>query len=67
MTEQPRAPAPKACARCGAAFGCGAEAGCWCEAVALPAEAAEALRKTYDDCLCPACLEAVAAQGVAGG
>jgi len=68
--DQVDPPAPKTCARCGAAFGCGAQAGaggCWCEGAALPAEAAAALREAYDDCLCPACLDAVAARGVAGG
>jgi iron complex transport system substrate-binding protein len=51
----------KSCARCDAPFLCRPAAGCWCEAVALPAVAAERLRSDYDDCLCPDCLRASAA------
>jgi hypothetical protein len=49
------------CPRCGAAFGCGASAGaCWCAAEPLSPEAAARARAYGDNCLCPACLEAIA-------
>jgi hypothetical protein len=48
-----------ACGRCGSAFDCGgrADGTCWCmdEAYRLPMPAA-----AQQDCLCPACLRAVA-------
>jgi hypothetical protein len=54
-------PAPRrlACARCGKVFDCGLSAACWCAAedfrVPMPAGKA-------DDCLCPSCLRALAAE-----
>ena len=46
------------CARCGAAFDCSLGGGCWCAdepyRLPMPETAAE-------DCLCPACLRAKAA------
>lgn len=61
LTEQ-RLPLRRlACARCGAAFDCGSggtEAACWCmdEAYRLPMPDTT----TGGDCLCPACLRAMA-------
>jgi hypothetical protein len=48
-----------ACARCGAAFGCNLGGDCWCtaEPVRLPMPAAG----SNEDCVCPACLRAMAA------
>ena len=50
------------CARCGAAFACGADRPvsdpCWCTAVALGGTVLERLARTFEGCLCPACLEA---------
>ena len=52
-----------ACARCGTAFECGSggseDAACWCmdESYRLPMPEAGA-----GDCLCPACLRAMAAK-----
>ena len=47
------------CARCGAAFECQPGGGCWCaaEPYRLPMPA------TAEDCLCPGCLRAAAAEG----
>jgi GNAT superfamily N-acetyltransferase len=53
--------APKTCQSCGAAFGCGAPCACWCDQVPLDAASRAALQRRFTDCLCPACLEAVAA------
>jgi Cysteine-rich CWC len=46
-----------ACTRCGAGFDCRLDDGCWCadESFRLPMPDAAA-----EDCLCPACLRAVA-------
>jgi hypothetical protein len=52
----------KHCSKCGAAFGCGGLLGCWCRDVKLDEAALAALRASYADCLCPACLKAVAAR-----
>ncbi|MDB5447228.1 MAG: Iron complex transport system substrate-binding protein [Phenylobacterium sp.] len=52
----------KACARCQASFLCRPAPGCWCEGVSLPQGTAGALCGAYADCLCPACLEPVAAE-----
>ncbi|MFN3657475.1 MAG: cysteine-rich CWC family protein [Pseudolabrys sp.] len=55
----PLEPRRLACARCGAAFDCRLEGGCWCndEAFRLPLPTAAA-----EDCLCPTCLRALAAE-----
>jgi hypothetical protein len=54
------APRRLICARCGTVFDCGLGSECWCAAepyrLPMPDSAAE-------DCLCPACLRAAAAQG----
>jgi hypothetical protein len=52
----------KECPRCGGRFGCAqGEPGCWCETIVLSRETLAALRTLADDCLCPTCLEALAA------
>lgn len=66
----PGEPRRIACARCGTAFSCLADGTgrCWCGAepfrlpVPLPAEVGP-----YDDCLCPDCLRALAAELVTRG
>jgi hypothetical protein len=56
----PAAPRRLTCARCGRAFDCGLGRDCWCAApsfrLPLPPPTAD------DDCLCPTCLQAAAAQ-----
>ncbi|WP_201447024.1 cysteine-rich CWC family protein [Conexibacter woesei] len=56
----------QSCEACGARFGCGADAGhCWCGEVALDPATLARLRGLYDSCLCPACLQALAARSIA--
>jgi len=52
----------KACPRCGGDFECrvGTIQRCHCADLAIDSEVAEQLALTYGDCLCRACLEAVA-------
>jgi hypothetical protein len=52
-----------ACARCGSAFHCGASdaAPCACTRLRLSADVLATLRRRYDGCLCPVCLQALAA------
>jgi len=50
----------KLCSKCGAAFDCGGLFGCWCRDVRLTEAQLATLRQAYVDCLCPACLKAVA-------
>ncbi|MBL8588651.1 MAG: cysteine-rich CWC family protein [Methylobacteriaceae bacterium] len=47
------------CERCGATFSCGLGGPCWCaaEAERHPPPTAQS---AYQDCLCPACLRALA-------
>lgn len=49
----------KICPRCGATFEC-RSGGCWCTDLQLSPTLLEELRRTYPDCLCRACLEALA-------
>jgi hypothetical protein len=59
-----RAPAPGSdrCPRCDATFGCGIGTGsCWCRDVHLTVELRDRLAEQYDGCLCPACLQELAA------
>jgi hypothetical protein len=58
-TVLPATPRELACARCGTTFACRPGGGCWCaeEAFRLPVPEAGG-----DDCLCPACLRALAAR-----
>lgn len=54
---------PKICGSCGGSFGCGAEAqGCWCVDVSLAPKIGDSLQLKYENCLCPACLNALATQ-----
>ena len=61
MTEGWRA---AACPRCGGAFACGAGADraapCFCVSYALGAQRLAELRAKWPDCLCAACLAALA-------
>jgi transposase len=49
-------PKQKTCPRCGRRFECLHNETCWCFAYVVPPENLEVIRKTYPDCLCPACL-----------
>jgi len=54
---------PKSCEYCGNSFGCGAKAeGCWCAEVTLDEQIRDELKLRFQDCLCPACLNALADQ-----
>jgi Cysteine-rich CWC len=49
------------CEACGSDFGCGAEVGgCWCNDATLDPGTLARLRATYERCLCPSCLTAMA-------
>lgn len=48
------------CPRCGAKFDCGKSGKCWCYEVAVEPSVLEHIQQTYDSCLCPACLTALA-------
>ncbi len=50
----------KRCSKCGETFGCGGLPGCWCRDVKLDEAALADLKLRHDDCLCPACLKALA-------
>jgi hypothetical protein len=52
-------PRQKTCEKCGREFACMKNA-CWCEDVQLSAQALQSLRQTCRDCVCPACLSALA-------
>jgi Cysteine-rich CWC len=47
------------CANCGAQFHC-RPGNCWCDAVCVPREALAEMQLSFDRCLCPNCLKAVA-------
>ncbi len=50
----------KSCPACGNQFKCGAENGerwCWCFDYVVPQEVLMDLKKNFDGCVCPACLE----------
>ena len=53
------------CPRCGGEFACGVgadrETPCFCASYVLGAERLAELRSTWSDCLCEACLAALAA------
>jgi|GEM_PF-784036 len=57
-------PKYKTCESCGATFLC-QQGACWCDAVELRPDALERLQSEYRDCLCEACLKAVASQPLA--
>ncbi|MGN6529713.1 MAG: cysteine-rich CWC family protein [Burkholderiaceae bacterium] len=72
MTAQATAPSPlpagwrtTGCPRCGEAFACGAGADratpCSCAGIELTPQRRAELAARYDDCLCAACLAALAA------
>ena len=67
MTSQALPPGwrPAACPRCGGAFECGAGADratpCFCVSFALGDARLAELRAKWSDCLCAACLAALAA------
>jgi len=50
----------KRCSKCGLSFDCGGLFGCWCRDVKLDAATLAELRGQFADCLCPACLTALA-------
>ncbi len=49
----------KICESCGQLFLC-EEGGCWCDAIDLSQTALETIHEKYKDCLCEACLKAIA-------
>jgi len=60
LTDVPlSAPRRLACARCGAGFDCGRSGECWCAAEPYRVPLTQA--GEIEDCLCPACLRALAA------
>ncbi len=46
----------KICPVCGKTFECSNTNVCWCTSFEISLENLEKLRKSFDDCLCPACL-----------
>ena len=53
---------PKTCQRCNTVFGCGADmAQCWCSEESFRVPLPKPGASEFSDCLCPACLRAVAA------
>jgi hypothetical protein len=51
----------KTCSKCGVQFSCQNEMpGCWCERVQLNQETLDELKATYENCLCPVCLQGFA-------
>ena len=53
----------KTCSKCAAPFTCQNETrGCWCEDLTLAPETLALLRRQFDNCLCPACLESYASE-----
>ena len=65
-TEQPAGWRETTCPRCGGPFACGVGADrstpCFCAGIELGAERLAELRARYADCLCAACLRALAAE-----
>ncbi len=55
------------CPRCSAAFTCNVgEQHCWCGQLSLTNEARTNIAKTYDGCLCSACLGELAIENADG-
>ena len=52
----------KRCERCGMLFLCRKLSGCWCESVCVPPAVLAELSKSYSECLCRPCLQAVQTQ-----
>lgn len=49
--------ANKICSKCETLFHCACEApGCWCETIFIDMGTLSELKKQYDNCLCPTCL-----------
>lgn len=51
---------------CGTEFGCSAAqpgCACWCATVEVPEPALRDLAEVHDGCLCPDCLQRIAAAG----
>ncbi|MBM4125382.1 MAG: cysteine-rich CWC family protein [Nitrospira sp.] len=55
----------KVCGHCQEPFACQQAGGCWCGTVKLSQAQLAWLKQTYDNCLCPRCLGAVA-EGMLG-
>jgi hypothetical protein len=57
------------CPRCGQAFRCGIDdpVPCACTGVRLGVEQLVAIRASFDDCLCVACLSSIAAGAAPAG
>ena len=55
-------PTPKLCPRCGGPVHCQRSAveHCDCRGITLTPPALDLMRSSYQDCLCPACLRALA-------
>jgi len=49
------------CPRCGAEFTCSKSGKCWCFEVVVPSVLQESINKKYETCLCPDCLNLLAA------
>ncbi|MDF2437762.1 MAG: hypothetical protein K0Q95_2138 [Bacteroidota bacterium] len=48
----------KACSKCKRDFECCNEnPGCWCEQIKLSLDTLQELKKDFDNCLCPDCLQ----------
>lgn len=63
-TQMVPKPKLKTCEACGATFVC-RQGACWCDAVELRPDALERLQSDYSDCLCEACLRAIASRHIA--
>ncbi len=49
--------ASKICSKCATLFGCSSEtSGYWCENVFIDLETLNEIKKQFDNCLCPTCL-----------
>jgi hypothetical protein len=50
-------PTTKQCSKCQTPFECkNDEGGCWCEGYTLTLDTLKDLKATFDNCLCPECL-----------
>ncbi len=49
--------ANKICSKCTELFDCTSESsGCWCSTIFIDLETLNEIKKQYDNCLCPTCL-----------
>ena len=53
-----RGPVPKVCGACSQAFDCG-QYKCWCNKLEITEQQMTWIEQSYDDCLCPRCLQKV--------